>query len=151
MRWKRIRLLVAIAGAGGAFALIGVAVAPHSRSNIAPSSNANANTRTCVDLARDVDPKKVPVDSGYDPEQDLVTASFAGRTYVMRPNDQVCLALAGPRAIIEDALNASRENTSVACAQVSEALKEKRTKFRGRRFDEGGARRFLDRRCGTKP
>jgi hypothetical protein len=137
-------------GVGGAFALIGVAVAPHSRSSNAPASDAS--TGTCVDLARDVDPKKAPVDSGYDPEQDVVSAYFAGREYVMRPNDQVCLALAGPRAIIQDALNASKENTTVACGQVAQALKEKRTKFRGRPFDQAGARRFLDRRCaGTKP
>jgi hypothetical protein len=150
MTWKRIRLLIAVLGVGGAFALIGVAVAPHSRSVNAPSPDSS--TRTCVDLARDVDPKKAPVDSGYDPEQDLVSAYFAGRTYVMSPNDRVCLALAGPRAIIEDAMNTSKENTAVACAQVSKALKEKRTDFRGRRFDQAGARRFLDRRCaGATP
>ena len=150
MTWKRIRLAVVIVAAGGAFAMIGVAVAPQSRSNDAPAPSAT--TRTCVDLARDVDPRKVPVDSGYDPEQDLVSASFAGRTYVMRPNDEICLALAGPRAIIQDAMNASRENTAVACAQVSEAVREKRTTFRGRRFDASGAQRFLERRCGaTKP
>jgi hypothetical protein len=142
---SRLRKLV---GIGCVVAVIGAAVALAGPS-IGSAPPDQAAPGTCVDFARDVDPKVVPVDSGYDPEKDLVYAHHAGRTYVLHPNDPACRALVGPRTIIDDAVQADRENEIVSCREVAASVSENRTEVRGRRFDRDAAQRYIDERCGS--
>ena len=136
------------AGIGCVVAVVGaaIALAGPSIGDAPPDQDAPG---TCTDFAQEVDPKKVPVDSGYDPEKDLVYAHHAGRTYVLGPSDPACRSLSGPRAVIDDALQTDRENEIVGCREVEAAVSENRTEVRGRRFDQDAARRYMDERCGT--
>ena len=142
---SRLRRLV---GIGCVVAVVGaaVALAAPSIGSAPPDQDAPG---TCVDFARDVDPKEVPVDSGYDPEKHLVYAHHAGRTYVLGPSDPACRSLSGPRAVIDDAVQADRENEVVTCREVASAVAEGDTEVRGRRFDQSAARRYMDERCGN--
>ena len=128
-------------------ALVGVAVALAAPS-IGDAPADPAAPGSCFEFSRDVDPKQVPVDSGYDPDKDIVYAHAAGRTYVLRPGDPACRVLSGTRAVIEDAVGTSRENEAVACRQVADSLARGRTEARGRTIDREAARRFLEQRCG---
>ena len=134
-------------GIGCVVAVVGVAVALAAPS-IGSAPPDQDTPGTCFDFAGDVDPKKVPVDSGYDPEKDLVYAHHADRTYVLGPSDPACGSLSGPRAVIDDAVQADRENEIVTCGEVAAAVSEKRTEVRGRRFDQDAAKRYMDERCG---
>lgn len=142
---SRLRKLV---GIGCVVAVIGAAIALAAPS-IGSAPPDQTGGRTCIDFAREVNPKEVPVDSGYDPEQDLVYAHYAGRTYVLPPNDPACRSLSGPRAVIDDAVQADRENEAVTCRDVAEAVAEGRTEVRGRPFDRAAAQRYVDDRCGS--
>lgn len=142
---SRLRKLV---GIGCVVAVMGAAIALAAPSiGIAPPDQTAAGT--CIDFARDVDPKEVPVDSGYDPEKDLVYAHYAGRTYVLPPNDPACRSLSGPRAVIDDTVQADRENETVTCRNIAEAVAEGGTEVRGRQFDRAAAQRYVDERCGS--
>lgn len=142
---SRLRKLVTL---GCFVAVVGAAIALAGPS-IGSAPPGQDTPGTCVDFARDVDPKEVPVDSGYDPEKDLVYAHQAGRTYVLRPNDPACRSLSGPRTVIADAVQTGRENEIVTCRQVADAVSENRTEVRGRRFDRDAAQRYIDERCGS--
>lgn len=146
MEPKTRRTIIGIAGAVAAIA-VAIVIAPASVGR-APAPQARG-TGSCVELAADVDPKQVPVDSGYDPELDLVYAHANGRTYSMRPNDPRCRALASVRAVIDDAMTAHAENTQVACRVMADIVAERRTEVRGHRVNQAAAQRFLARRCGT--
>lgn len=141
---SRLRKLI---GIGCVVAVIGAAVALAAPS-IGSAPPDQAAPGTCVDFARDADPKKVPVDSGYDPEKDLVYAHHAGRAYVLRPDDPACRSLSGPRAVIDDSVQADRENEAVTCRDVADAVAEGRTEVRGRPFDRVAAQRYIER-CGS--
>ena len=148
LRLDRTRALLALAGVGLSFVLIAIVLAPRSKGGpLAPSSPPPPGS--CADLARDVDPSKVPVDSGYDPEKDVVYAHHAGRTYVMKPNDPVCRALNSARAVIDDTMNANRENVAVACKVMKDIVANRRTQFRGKAVNQDAAQRFIARRCGA--
>lgn len=146
LRIKRSRVMIGLAGVALAFAIVGIAVAPHSTSGeVAP----NPAPGTCADLARDVDPSRSPVDSGYDPERDVVYAHHGGRTYVMRPNDPLCRALTRARAVIDDAMATARENTDAACKAMRDIVSSGRSEHRGRSVDRAAAERFISRRCAA--
>jgi hypothetical protein len=147
LRLNRVRSVALMAGVATAFALIGIAVAPHSSGNL-PSPELPL-PGTCADLARDVDPAKVPVDTDYDPETDIVYAHHAGRTYALRSGDPACTALGPARALRAHALEAHRQNMEVACAGVSKNLASGRTQLRGRTFDRAAAEEFIARDCGA--
>ena len=147
LRLDRTRALAALAALGVSFVLVAIIVAPRSRGASVPPA-APASPGTCADLAREVDPAKVPVDSGYDVEKDLVYAHHAGRTYVLKPDDPVCRSFASVRSVIDHTLAADRENTAVACAVMRDIAGNKRSEFRGKRVDQAAAQRFLARRCG---
>ncbi len=142
---SRLRKVV---GIGCVVAVVGVAVALAAPSIGSTPPDQEAPGK-CFDFAVDLDPKKVPVDSGYDPEKDLVYAHHAGRTYVLGPSDPACRSLSGPRAVIDDAVRTDRENEIVTCREIAAAVSENRKEVRGRRFDENAARRYLDERCGA--
>jgi hypothetical protein len=142
---SRLRKLV---GIGCVVAVIGAAVALAAPS-IGDAPPAQDAPGTCLDFARDVNPKEVPVDSGYDPEKDLVYAHHAGRTYVLGPSDPACRSLSGPRAVIDDAVQTDRENEIVTCREIAASVSENRTEVRGRRFDQEAARRYMGERCGS--
>jgi hypothetical protein len=142
---SKVRKLI---GIGCAAAVIGAAFALAAPS-IGSSPPEPAAPGTCVDFARDVDPKAVPVDSGYDPEKNLVYAHHAGRTYVLRPADPACQTLSSARGVIEDAIGSDRENEKISCRELSDAVAEGRTDMAGRRFDREAAQRYLAQRCGS--
>ena len=146
LRLDRTRALAALAALGVSFVLVAIIVAPRSRGASVPPAPP-ASPGTCADLARDVDPAKVPVDSGYDVERDLVYAHHAGRTYILKPDDAGCRAFASVRSVIDHALDADRENTAVACAAMRDIVGKKRTEFRGKAVNQAAAQRFLARRC----
>lgn len=145
MERPKVRKLV---GIGCVAAVIGAAIALASPSTGSAPPEPTA-PGTCVDFARDVDPKAVPVDSGYDPEKNLVYAHHAGRTYVLRPTDPICQTLSTARGFIEDAIGPSRENEDITCRELSDALARGRTDMAGRRFDRAAGQRYLDERCGS--
>ncbi len=146
LRLDRTRALAALAALGVSFVLVAIIVAPRSRGSSVPPE-VPAPPGNCADLARDVDPAKVPVDSGYDVEKDLVYAHAGGRTYVLNPDDAACRAFPSVRDVIDHTLAADKENTGVACAVMRDIVKNKRTEFRGKRVDQNAAQRFLARRC----
>ena len=151
LRLDRTRALAALAALGVSFVLVAIIVAPRSRGSSVPRE-VPASPGTCADLARDVDPAKVPVDSGYDVEKDLVYANHAGRTYVLKPNDPVCRSFGSVRALIDHTLAADKENRAVACDVMRDIVGKKRTEFRGRAVNQAAAQRFLARRCAeTQP
>ncbi|MGH2726884.1 MAG: hypothetical protein ACRDKS_07885 [Actinomycetota bacterium] len=137
-----------LAGIGCAAAVIGAAfaLAGPSIGSTPPDQTAPG---TCVDLARDVDPQAVPVDSGYDPEKNVVYAHYAGRTYVLQPDDPTCRALAASRSVIEDAVRTDRENEAMSCREMGDAVAQGRTEVRGRAFDRAAAQRYLAERCAN--
>lgn len=140
---SRIRKLVAT---GCAVTIVGVALALAAPS-IGSAPPAPLAPATCIEFARDVDPMAVPVDSGYDPEKNLVYAHHGGRTYVLRPADPICRALSGARSVIDDAVRTDRDNTAVTCREVSGAVAQGRSEMSGRRFDRDAARRYLTEAC----
>lgn len=129
-------------------AVIGVALAFAAQA-IGSSPPEPEGAGTCLEFAQDVDPKQVPVDSGYDPERDVVYAHHGGRTYVLRPSDPTCRALTSVRAVMDDAVATDRENETRSCREVSDALTAGRTQVRGRGFDREAAQRYLAERCGS--
>ncbi|MEX2555938.1 MAG: hypothetical protein WEB06_09920 [Actinomycetota bacterium] len=141
---SKARKLVA---AGCALAVVGVAIALASPS-IGDAPPASDTPGSCVDFARDVNPKEVAVDSGYDPEKDLVYAHQGSRTYVLRPSDPACRTLSGPSDVIEDAVRTDQENVAVMCRQLSEAVADGRSEVGGRAFDREAASRYVEQRCG---
>ncbi len=142
---SRLRKLTGIGCAaaviGAAFALAGPSIGSTPPDPTGPG--------TCADLARDVDPQKVPVDSGYDPEKNLVYAHHAGRTYVLQPDDPTCRALAASRSVIDDAVRTDRENEAITCREMSDAVQQGRTELRGRPFDRDAAQRYLAEKCAA--
>ncbi len=150
LRLDRTRVLVALAALGVSFVLVAIIVAPRSPGSSLPPSPP-ASPGTCADLAREADPAKVAVDSGYDAEKDLVYAHVAGRTYVLKPDDPVCRSFGSVRSVIDHTLSVDRENKSVACAVARDLVAKKRTQFRGKAVDQGAAQRFIARRCGGQP
>jgi hypothetical protein len=147
LRLDRTRVLLALAALGVSFVLVAIIVAPRSSGSPLPPA-APASLGTCADLAREADPAKVAIDSGYDAEKDLVYAHHAGRTYVLPPNDPVCRSFASVRSVIDHALEADRDNTAVACLVMRDIVANKRAQFRGRAVDQNAAQRFIARRCG---
>jgi hypothetical protein len=148
LRLDRTRALVGFAVLGISIVLVAIVVAPRSRGSSLPPAQAPSEG-TCTDLAREVDPAQVPVDSGYDPEKDLIYAHYNGRTYVMKPDDPVCRSFASTRALIDDTMNANKENVAVACNTMKDLVANKRTEFRGHAVDLAAAQRFITRRCAT--
>jgi hypothetical protein len=146
-RLNRVRNFTLLAGVAVAFGLVGIAVAPHSSGNL-PSPEMPL-PGTCADLARDVDPAKVPIDSGYDPETDIVYAHFEGRTYVLRSDDPSCSALAPARSVRAHAIEVHHQNMEVACASVRRELASGQTRYRGRPFNRQSAQEFIVRDCGA--
>ena len=146
LRIDRTRTLVALAALGVSFVLVAIIVAPRSRGSSVPPA-APAAPGTCAELARDVDPAKEAVDSGYDAEKDLVYAHHEGRTYVLKPDDPGCRSFASVRSVIDHTLQADRENNAVACKVMRDIVGNKRTQFRGKAVDQNAAQRFLARRC----
>lgn len=144
LKINRSRLVIGLTSIALAFALIGIVVAPRSTSQTVHPADSPG---TCVDLAREVDPGKVRVDSAYDPERDLVFAEYQGRTYAMRPNDPLCRELRPARAVIDGMMDAHRENMVVACKSMREIVARNEKKFRGRSVNHEAARRFVSRRC----
>jgi hypothetical protein len=148
LKINRSRLLIGLTSVAAAFAVVGIVVAPGSKSETVDPASADS-PGTCVDLARKVDPGKVRVDSAYDPERDLVLAEYEGSTYAMRPNDPMCRALEPSRAVIDGMMSAHRENMAVACKAMRGIVARKDKEFRGRRVNQEAARRFISRRCGS--
>lgn len=144
----RTRALVALAALGVSFVLVAIIVAPRSRGSSLPPA-APTPPGTCADLAREADPAKDAIDSGYDTEKDLVYAHFEGRTYVLEPDDPACRSFASVRSVIDHALEADRENTAVACSVMRDLVSKRRTQFRDKAVDQNAAQRFLTRRCGS--
>src|SRR6266542_1058136 len=114
LRLDRSRALVGFAVLGISVVIVAIVVAPRSRGSSLPPAPAPTEG-TCTDLAREVDPSKVPVDSGYDPEKNLVYAHVNGRTYVMGPEDPVCRSLTAARTVIDHTMEANTENMAAAC------------------------------------
>lgn len=110
-------------------------------------ASASAARGSCQDLAVQVDPKKVPVDTGYDVEADVVYVHWGDRTYAMRPGDQACRAFPAVRALIDDTMSSHRQNMEIACNEVSKAVAQGRKEFHGRAMDRAAAEHFLSRRC----
>ena len=133
---------------GAAVAVIGVALALAGPS-IGSAPPDDGSIGTCADFARDVDPKEVPVDTGYDAENDVVFAHTAGRTYRLVPDDPTCRALTGVRAVMDDAVATGRENEAVTCRAVSDAIAQDRSAVHGRSFDRSAAQRYVTERCGA--
>ena len=146
-RLHSTRVLVALAALGVSFVLIAIMIAPRSQGESLPPSTP-ASPGGCADLAREADPAKVAIDSGYDAEKHLVYAHHAGRTYVLEPDDPVCRSFGSVRSVIDHTLDANRENTAVACAVMRDIVANKRTEVRGKRVDQAAAQRFIARRCG---
>jgi hypothetical protein len=144
---KRIRGFALLAGVAIAFALIGIAVAPRSSGSL-PSPELQP-PGACTDLAREVDPTKVPVDSVYDPENDVVYAYYAGQTYVLRPDDPACTALAPARSVRAHAIDVHRQNMEVACDEIKRAVVAGPPVVRGRPIHKDAAQSFLTSRCGA--
>ncbi|MGH2793982.1 MAG: hypothetical protein ACRDKG_06720 [Actinomycetota bacterium] len=142
---SRIRKLSAF---GGAVAVAGLALALAGPS-IGSAPPDDGSSLSCVDFARDVDPKQVEVDTGYDAENDVVYAHTDGRTYVLRPSDPACRSLTGVRAVMDDAVQTDRDNEVVGCRDVEDTIREGRTEVRGRTFDREAAERFVTERCGS--
>ena len=142
---SRIRKLSIV---GGAVAVAGLALALAGPS-IGSAPSDDGAPLSCIDFARDVDPKQVEVDSGYDAENDVVYAHTDGRTYVLRPSDPACRSLTGARAVMDDAVQTNRENEAVGCREVQESIRDGRTEVRGKTFDREAAERFLNERCGS--
>lgn len=138
-----------LAGIGCAAAIVGAAFALAGPS-IGSTPPDPATPGTCADLARDVDPQKVPVDSGYDPEKNLVYAHHSGRTYVLQPDDPECRALAASRSVIDDAVRTDRENEAMSCREMADAVAQGRAEMRGRTFDRDAAERYLAERCASE-
>ena len=145
MNRSKIRKLSAV---GGAVAVAGLALALAGPS-IGSAPPDDGSPLSCVDFARDVDPKQVEVDSGYDAENGVVYAHTDGRTYVLRPSDLACRSFTGARAVMDDAVQTDRENEQVGCREVADSLREDRTEVRGRTFDRAAAERFLSERCAS--
>ena len=148
LRLDRTRALVGFAVLGISVVIVAIVVAPRSRGSSLPPAPAPTEG-TCTDLAREVDPSKVPVDSGYDPEKNLVYAHVNGRTYVMGPEDPVCRSLTAARTVIDHTMEANTENMAVACNTMRGIVANKRTEFRGHAVDLAAAQRFISRRCAT--
>jgi len=143
LRLNRVKGAVLLGGVAITFALIGIAVAPHSSGG----EQAPGLDGTCVDLAKTVDPSKVPVDTGYDPETGIVYAYHAGRTYVLRPDDPSCDTLPAPKSLRTHALDAHRENMRVACDEIAKDIASGRSQAHGRAFDREAAKRFVAAGC----
>jgi hypothetical protein len=143
---NRRRFLIGLSGVAVAFALVGIVIAPRSKSQTVDPQQASS-PGTCMDLARTVDPGKDRVDSAYDPERDLVFAEYQGRTYAMRPNDPVCRRLKPARDVIDGMMSAHRENMTVACDAMRGLVARNDKEFRGRRVNQDAARRFITKRC----
>ena len=142
MRFRKLAGIgCAAAVAGAAFALAGPSIGSPPPDPTTPG--------TCADLARDVDPQKVPVDSVYDPERNLVYAYEGGRAYVLQPEDPTCKALAASRSVIDDAVRTDLENESMSCREVADAVVQGRNEVRGRAFDRDAAQRYLAERCAS--
>jgi len=139
----RLRKLFA---AGGAVAVAGIAlaIAGPSIGSGPPGSGAPG---TCLDFAREVDPKVDEVDTGYDPEKDIVYAHEGDRTYWLRPSDPACAAVSSTRAVMDDAVRTGRENEDRGCRDVARSLQEGRSTVRGRPFDRAAAGRYVAERC----
>lgn len=149
LKMDRRRLLVGLTGVAVAFALVGIVVAPRSKSEtVEPQPDGSSGT--CMDLARTVDPGKVRVDTAYDPELDLVFAEYQGRSYAMRPNDPVCRRLKPARDVIDGMMSAHRENMVVACKAMRGIVGRNEKEFRGRRVNQEAARRFITKRCDPR-
>jgi hypothetical protein len=146
---NRRRLLIGSTCVAMAFALVGIVVAPRSKSQtVGPEQTGPPGT--CVDLARTVDPGKVRVDSAYDPERDLVFAEYQGRTYAMRPTDPVCRQLKPARDVIDGMMSAHRDNMVVACKAMRGMVARNDKEYRGRRLNQEAARRFITERCDPR-
>jgi hypothetical protein len=143
LRMNRVKGAALLGGVAVTFALIGIAVAPHSSGG----EQAPGIDGACAEFAKEVDPLKVPVDTGYDPETDVVYAHHAGRTYVFRPNDPSCDALPVTRALRAHALEAHRQNMRAACEAVSKDVADGRSEAHGQAFDREAAKRFVASRC----
>jgi hypothetical protein len=137
---------LAIVGCAVAVVVVALALAGPS---IGSAPQEDGSTGTCADFARDVNPKEVEVESGYDAENEVVYAHTAGRTYRLVPQDPECQTLSGVRAVMDDAIATSRENDDVTCRAVSDAIAQNRTAVRGRGFDRAAAERFVAERCRT--
>jgi len=144
------RFVRASIGLGTIAAAVGVAVAlaPASLGRVPVDPVRNG---TCTELAAVVDPKQVPVDTGYDPERNLVYAHHAGRTYAMSPDDPLCRALTGVKALIDDTMQAHRQNMITACDQMVPVARGTLSELHGRQIDRSAAKRFLDDECAGVP
>jgi hypothetical protein len=143
LRLNRVKGAVLLGTVAIAFALIGIAVAPHSSGGEeAPGLDAG-----CVELAKTVDPMKAPVDTGYDPESGIVYAYYAGRTFVLAPDDASCDSIPAARSLRAHALEAHRDNMRVACERVSADVAAGRAQAHGAPFDREAAKRFIAGEC----
>lgn len=133
--------------AGGAVAVAGLALALAGQS-IGSGPADDGSPGSCVEFARDVDPKTEEVDTGYDAEKDVVYAHADDRTYVLRPSDPGCAALTSARRVMDDAVATGRENEDRGCREIARSLQEGRTQVRGRPFDRAAAGRYVAERCG---
>jgi hypothetical protein len=144
------RFVRAFLGLGSIAAAVGaaVALAPASLGRVPVEPVRNG---TCTELAAVVDPKQVPVDTGYDPERNLIYAHQAGRTYAMSPDDPVCRALTGVKALIDDEMQAHRQNMTTACEQMVPVARGTQSELHGRQVDRTAAKRFFDDECAGVP